>query len=370
MKVAAAAAALFLLPAAALACPGDCNGDGAVTVNELVTGVGIALGNNPLDACRAVDRNGSGDVSVDELVAAVASALAGCPAATPTASSSATPTSSPTPTVNLLPEIAPLGVYFTYPELPIALPLPASDPEGAALSFSSTALPEGAEIGAASGIFEWTPGPAQTGPFYVPFTATDAGGLSASSQLPIQVNPPDSCVEATCDPASGCERPLKPLGQNCCVAIDPPPVAQAVADCPQGRVLFVGRNYPRGGFGRIANCNLIRLREGIQTGPVVVLNFETRCLNPFNVSLDVKLETADALVFNEFHAPLNFTIREDRYAELRGEPFAVNRNLPHDQLEGREADLTVTVTDQENVSVSTKVRVVLTFNPVPDLPDL
>ena len=38
---------------------GDCNGDGCVRVNELVTGVEIALGAAPASACEALECNGS-----------------------------------------------------------------------------------------------------------------------------------------------------------------------------------------------------------------------------------------------------------------------------------------------------------------------
>lgn len=63
------------LPAAA--CPGDCDGDGAVTVDELVTGIAIALGTAPLDACRTLDPDADG-VSIHDLLRAVAAALDGC----------------------------------------------------------------------------------------------------------------------------------------------------------------------------------------------------------------------------------------------------------------------------------------------------
>jgi len=59
-------------------CPGDCNGDGVVGVNELVTAVNISLGNRPVDACTAADRNGNGQVAINELISAVRSALDGC----------------------------------------------------------------------------------------------------------------------------------------------------------------------------------------------------------------------------------------------------------------------------------------------------
>ncbi len=59
-------------------CPGDCNGDGSVGVNELITGVNIVLGRTPVANCPAMDVNGNGAVAVNELVAAVGSALNGC----------------------------------------------------------------------------------------------------------------------------------------------------------------------------------------------------------------------------------------------------------------------------------------------------
>ena len=61
------------------ACPGDCNGDGQVTIDELIKGVNIALGQQPLAACPAFDRGGDGQVTIDDLIAAVNAALTGCP---------------------------------------------------------------------------------------------------------------------------------------------------------------------------------------------------------------------------------------------------------------------------------------------------
>ena len=55
--------------------PGDCNGDGIVTISELITGVNIALGNLPVTACPAFDTDHNGQVSVAELIAAVNVAL-------------------------------------------------------------------------------------------------------------------------------------------------------------------------------------------------------------------------------------------------------------------------------------------------------
>jgi hypothetical protein len=60
-------------------CAGDCLGDGAVGVEELVTAVGIALGSVEPVRCAAVDTNDDGRASVDEIVVAVSRALRGCP---------------------------------------------------------------------------------------------------------------------------------------------------------------------------------------------------------------------------------------------------------------------------------------------------
>lgn len=58
---------------------GDCNGDGAVTIGELITGVNIALGVFQVNACTAMDANRDGQIKVNELVLAVGAALQGFP---------------------------------------------------------------------------------------------------------------------------------------------------------------------------------------------------------------------------------------------------------------------------------------------------
>ncbi len=59
-------------------CAGDCSGDGEVTVNELVLGVNIALGNASIEQCSSFDVNSDAEVTVTELIGAVNSALNGC----------------------------------------------------------------------------------------------------------------------------------------------------------------------------------------------------------------------------------------------------------------------------------------------------
>ena len=60
-------------------CVGDCDGSCSVTVSELVLGVNISLGLQPISRCPAFDPNGNGSVSVAELIQAVNNSLDGCP---------------------------------------------------------------------------------------------------------------------------------------------------------------------------------------------------------------------------------------------------------------------------------------------------
>lgn len=162
------------LAGSTLPCTGDCDGDGTVTVDELIKGVTIALGTASLSTCSTFDGNADGSVTVDEIVAAVIHALGGCPVtpgtptvapththtrtataaatqgtASPTAPRpSNTPTRTPTAAVTLLPTgtatrtstaIAPtrtatatatqgVAVYCSYLEEP--LPIPDADELG------------------------------------------------------------------------------------------------------------------------------------------------------------------------------------------------------------------------------------------------
>jgi len=59
-------------------CVGDCDGDGAVTVDEIVFMVDVALGIVDIGSCDRADANSDGDVTVDEITSAVTNALDGC----------------------------------------------------------------------------------------------------------------------------------------------------------------------------------------------------------------------------------------------------------------------------------------------------
>ncbi len=61
---------------------GDCDQSGDVTVDEVITGVNIALGTGSRDACPEADGDGDLSVSVDEVITGVNAALSGVPAPT------------------------------------------------------------------------------------------------------------------------------------------------------------------------------------------------------------------------------------------------------------------------------------------------
>jgi len=72
--------ATVLLNASTPPCVGDCDANGVVTVDELVTGVNIAIGGFDPRQCLALQVDGSINVAVSELIAAVRASLEGCQA--------------------------------------------------------------------------------------------------------------------------------------------------------------------------------------------------------------------------------------------------------------------------------------------------
>lgn len=60
-------------------CNGDCDQRGAVTVDELVTLVNVALGTHSIELCANGDADGDGNITVDEITTATRRALDGCP---------------------------------------------------------------------------------------------------------------------------------------------------------------------------------------------------------------------------------------------------------------------------------------------------
>jgi hypothetical protein len=71
-----------VLPAragASASCPGDCNGDGAVGIEELIAALDRGLGRSSPAGCDEFDLGGDGTVEIHEILQLVRTALAGCP---------------------------------------------------------------------------------------------------------------------------------------------------------------------------------------------------------------------------------------------------------------------------------------------------
>jgi hypothetical protein len=59
-------------------CVGDCDGSGVVSISDLILGVNIVLGSQPVNACPAFE-NAQGDVDIAQLIKGVSNALNACP---------------------------------------------------------------------------------------------------------------------------------------------------------------------------------------------------------------------------------------------------------------------------------------------------
>lgn len=72
-----------LFPLRLAACIGDCNVDRDVTIDELMVGVNISLGESGVDSCVAFDADVSESVTVDEVITGMTMGLEGCVVALP-----------------------------------------------------------------------------------------------------------------------------------------------------------------------------------------------------------------------------------------------------------------------------------------------
>lgn len=102
-------------------CVGDCNSDGQVTIDELVTMVNIALGTQPVATCSAGDANRDGEVTIDEIVTGVNHALSGCPPSE--ACTRAIATVALTFDPNQVPSLAGVTFELTFPGQLVRLPV-------------------------------------------------------------------------------------------------------------------------------------------------------------------------------------------------------------------------------------------------------
>ncbi len=356
------------LPAVAR-CGGDCNGDGVVSINELIRGVNLALGRGALAECEAADTNGDGTVGITDLIGAVNAALSGCPSvptATPTATATATHTA--TPTINQPPVVELSGVYRSFPDEEITYPLVVTDPDGGAVECAAPDLPGGASFDAEAAVLSWIPAVEQVGAYEIGLQCTDDGGAVTEASLPLRIAARSSCASATCDPQSGCETEPLTIDENCCVE----PVAripEPPAPCPAGRMVRVGRNER--GFGRLEDCHAFRvLTRGQPSSSHVQFNIEARCIDiDGNVRLSTRLETATRILVDSAQFLDSLEERADGYIQQRG-VFVVLASIHPSVVEGDEAQLTVRLTDAEGVVLEHSVRVILTAGTLPDLPEI
>lgn len=145
-------------------------------------------------------------------------------------------------------------------------------------------------------------------------------------------------------------------------------VADPSVSCPEARLLHVGRNAISG-FGRMQNCDRLRIENSAQSSARARFSVEARCLRTnAPLSLTARLRTANRVVFDGTFPRVILSQRADGYAQRIAVVLDVIGPGPFFEFEGAEADLEVTLTDADGNAVSDHLRLVLTFNVLTDLP--
>ncbi len=104
-------------------CIGDCDGNGAVGIDEVLTGVNMALGVVAVTRCPSFDVDVGGSIAINELLGGVRSALDGCVDAAPTPTSTPAPTPTPEEFVAAATDFACLTQWARVRHFRIANPL-------------------------------------------------------------------------------------------------------------------------------------------------------------------------------------------------------------------------------------------------------
>jgi hypothetical protein len=337
----------------ALPCVGDCAVDGSVTVDEIVVGVSIALGQNGIDRCLMFDRSGDGAVTVDEILAAVAAALGGC-------------------ALNRAPATASLPDYITYPDQQVRIVLPGTDPDDDTLEFAADGLPSGAMLDAVSGVLSWRPTEADVGEHVVSYSVTDSGfpSLSATASIRFEVMTAKACLDLDCNPATGCTALPLDISVDCCP--EPPEVreSQPLPECPQGAMIALGRNEE--GFGPLQDCDILPLSSAGQGGTTLSMHIAARCIrNDAASSLRVQLYTADNVLVNFTLPSTSFGAADNGFVVQRNRRLEVDDSTIEPQFfEGDEAQLSVTIQDSDGLFLEKTIRVLLTLGGTDDLPEV
>jgi hypothetical protein len=346
---------------------GDITRDGRVDVSDPVALLGfLFLGDPPPECEPLADANDDGRLDVSDPVYILSFLFLGGPRI-PELDPDEAAKCDPHP--NQAPVLPPQHVVRSYPGFPLEIPIGAVDPDGDALRYAASNLPAGAVFDDLAGVFRWTPAAEQLGPFYIPFAVCDNGSpaLVTRGVLVFRIAVLGPCARPRCDPGLGCDDDVAPLGEACCQAEPEVRLAEPAAGCPGGRVLHVGRDL--NGFGRLENCDWLRVAPLGQGGHIVRLNVEARCINADQpVAVRLRLETPTHLLFDRESARVPH-LREDGFAERLGFAMGVAEQVPIAEIEGAEALLTCILTDAGGVQIERRLRVVLTRGPLPDLPE-
>jgi len=94
--------------------------------------------------------------------------------------------------INRAPVLAPIGNKTVSVSSKLSFTVSATDADGDALTFSSSALPAGAAFNTSSGAFSWTPASSQTGTYNITFTVTDTNSASDSESITITTGQSDA----------------------------------------------------------------------------------------------------------------------------------------------------------------------------------
>lgn len=219
LVVGCALGALLANAPAQAQCVGDCNNDGMVAINELITGVNIALGSANVSACPSFDVNNNGMVAINELITAVNNALSSCPAVntptntvpanTPTDTvvpiSTPTDTVAPTHTPTLMAGTATATITETPPLVDTPTPTATEEPTAAPTVHNVCTLTTGSALQLQTAALTLPLSP--TGTISIDCGAAGADGTGACSCELIHFDPVvipaigDVCIS----PAQGCE---------------------------------------------------------------------------------------------------------------------------------------------------------------------
>jgi hypothetical protein len=180
-----AALAVDATTAQAAACVGDCDNSGSVTIDEIVTGVNIALDASSLDHCPRFDCNGNGQVTIDCIITAVNVALNGC-GPEPTASSTHTPT----------PTVARVGTPTSSPTMTPQSVDHFVDNDDGTITDMQTGLiwekkDQGGGLHDVNTLFPWAG------------VCTDDNGVPCAGIIGCELCQPDAAAESTCNAATG-----------------------------------------------------------------------------------------------------------------------------------------------------------------------